>query len=731
MDISIPHNWQPRLYQIPAWNYLVNGGKRAAVLAHRRWGKDDLALHWTAVSAMEKAATYWHMLPQAAQARKAIWEAINPHTGVRRIDEAFPHAIRETTREQEMMIKFINGSTWQVVGSDNYNSLIGSPPYGVVYSEWSVADPSSWAYLRPILAENGGWALFIYTARGKNHGYSLFNSANSSDEWFSMRSTVSDTNVFSKEVLERELKEYQDQYGEDAGRAYFLQEYHCSFDAAIPGAYYMAQLSKANQDGRVTSVPYDDYHPVHTWWDIGNSDYTSIWFAQYVGREIRLIDYYQANGQPPAHYVKMLREKGYNYDTHHLPHDANYKLFAAGGKSALMQLQDLWPTADFMAHNVTKSIQSDINVTRMFMSRCVWDKVKCQQGLEALGSYTKRWDDKHKIFSDKPLHNWASHGCFAAGTKVETLVGLKPIEDIVVGDEVLTPMGYNRVLASGATKVADKLIEFQLDNGEVLRCTPEHKFLTERGVVLADALGYNDIILNPESKRWKVILLYTKVGNMCFREAITAHISGVRGVLVYIGLFGSLITDLYLRVCTSITRITTLGITTLATLRFCLQANTPSCMVRPTSGLEVLPIEGSSWRHRRGQRSGIDQKPVGSGTLGTLKRLGRIGSFLKNSVRCAAPRIKPPTQRARNIATKIVRLRHLDVDELVYDLTVEKHHCYYANGALVSNSDAFRYLAVGYAEESDIAPSHDSSGVMTFAGAMRANRDRGNFGGRI
>jgi hypothetical protein len=177
VEINIPYNWKPRSYQRKLWNYLASGGKRAVALWHRRAGKDDVCLHWAAVSVMEKPATYWHMLPEAAQARKAIWEAVNPHTGIRRIDEAFPHEIRETTREQEMMIKFKNGATWQVVGSDNYNSLIGSPPYGVIYSEWSVGDPSSWAYLRPILAENGGWAMFIYTARGKNHGYSMYNIA--------------------------------------------------------------------------------------------------------------------------------------------------------------------------------------------------------------------------------------------------------------------------------------------------------------------------------------------------------------------------------------------------------------------------------------------------------------------------------------------------------------------------------------------------------------------------
>jgi hypothetical protein len=156
MAIELPAGWAPRGYQKKLWQYLEHGGKRADVAAHRRWGKDDIALNRAACAAFERVGTYWHMLPEAAQARKAIWDAINPHTGRRRIDEAFPKELRANTREQDMLIRFVNGSTWQVLGSDNYDSLVGSPPVGVVFSEWALAKPDAWTYTRPILAENGG-----------------------------------------------------------------------------------------------------------------------------------------------------------------------------------------------------------------------------------------------------------------------------------------------------------------------------------------------------------------------------------------------------------------------------------------------------------------------------------------------------------------------------------------------------------------------------------------------
>ena len=133
--MQIPNNWQPRAYQRPFWDYLEKGGKRAIEIAHRRWGKDDVLLHRTAVAALERTATYWHCLPEYEQARKAIWNAVNPHTGERRIDEAFPEAIRESKDEQQMFIRFKNGSTWQVIGSDRYNSLVGAGVAGVVFSE--------------------------------------------------------------------------------------------------------------------------------------------------------------------------------------------------------------------------------------------------------------------------------------------------------------------------------------------------------------------------------------------------------------------------------------------------------------------------------------------------------------------------------------------------------------------------------------------------------------------
>lgn len=408
-SIILPANdWRPRKYQEPLWKYLENGGKRAIALFHRRAGKDEIALHWTACSAMQRTGNYWHLLPQAAQARKAMWEAVNPHTGLRRIDEVFPKEIRETTREAEMMIRFVNGSTWQVVGSDNFDSLVGSPPVGIVLSEYALSDPRAWAYFRPILAENGGWAIFPYTPRGNNHGKTLFDAASANGEWFAQRLTADDTGVFTPEFLKREREDYIRENGREDGQRLFDQEYHCSFAAAVRGAYYAAYIEQARTDKRVGKVPHDPAIEVGTVWDLGIGDSTSIWFYQQVGREVRLIDYYEASGVGLDHYAKELRSKPYTYKhtAAILPHDAEAKELGTG-KSRQEVLTSLGIRSEIAPK---LSVDDGVNAVRMMLPMCYIDAERCQRGIECLENYRADFDERNKVLRSAPKHDWSSHG---------------------------------------------------------------------------------------------------------------------------------------------------------------------------------------------------------------------------------------------------------------------------------------------------------------------------------
>lgn len=391
------------------WTYLENGGKRAIEIAHRRWGKDDVALHFAATEAMQKVATYWHMLPEASQARKAIWNAINPHTGIRRIDEAFPVAIRTSTNDQEMFIRFINGSTWQVVGSDNYKSLVGAPPYGIVFSEWAKAKAAAWAFLSPILEENGGWAVFITTPEGDNHAAKLLKRGQKDSTWFAQVQTVADTG-FPLARVESARLDYHALYGKEAGDALIEQEYYCSFTAPVLGAVYGKAMTALEKEGRFISNIYDETLPVYTAWDLGYDDSTAIWFFQMAPNECRLIDYFEDNGQDIGYYCAQLYEKKYTYGRHFVPHDAANKLLAAGGRSIVQQAYELGVEMTVIP---ATSQQNGIEAARKVLEITYIDPDMCELGVNCLKNYRFQWDEDKKTFRSTPVHDHSSHGCDA------------------------------------------------------------------------------------------------------------------------------------------------------------------------------------------------------------------------------------------------------------------------------------------------------------------------------
>lgn len=409
-ELVLPNNWVPRTYQMPAWKALESGKRRALLLWHRRAGKDDVCLHYAATQAMQRVGNYWHMLPEYAQARKSVWEAVNPRTGMRRIDEAFPDAICETKRSQDMFIRFKNGSTWQLVGSDRYNSLVGSPPIGVTASEWALADPSAWAYLRPILLENGGWAVFITTVRGKNHVFRMHEAHKDDPDWFVQVLSARETGAMTMEALDKERLEYQSEYGPEDGDALFAQEYLCDWNAAIVGSYYGRLMRDAESAGRIRPVPYDPMALVHTSWDLGLTDMTAIWFFQIVGHEIHVIDYLENSGQPLSWYAGELHKKPYAYGEHILPHDAEAKELQTN-RSRTETLRGLNLNVRVLKANGAERVlvADGINAVRTILPRCWFDAEKCAKGIDALKAYRREWDEKLKTFHDRPVHDWASH----------------------------------------------------------------------------------------------------------------------------------------------------------------------------------------------------------------------------------------------------------------------------------------------------------------------------------
>lgn len=424
--ISLPHNFDPRFYQLPILRALDNGAKRAVAVWHRRAGKEKTFVNYTAAASADRVGTYYYLFPTFKQARKVLWDGMD-RDGFKFIDH-FPKPYVVAKNEAELKLTLRNGSIFQLIGTDNFDAVMGTNPIGCVFSEYALQDPRAWDYIRPILRENGGWAIFDYTPRGKNHGYALYEMAtklmeSGDPDWFSQRLTVDDTGVISKEQIEAERREGM---SDDM----IQQEYYCSFEGVQQGSIFGKQMEGAEKEGRICSVPWQPEFPVSTWWDIGTGDPTAIWFTQDVGREVHVIDYYENSGVGVGvdHYVKHLQTLPYVWGTHNGPHDLEAHSFAANGKSAKEVAAALGVTFK-VVDNIDK--HDGINAARAFIQRCWFDKTKTERGRLALVSYHYTWDEKRVMFTTEPYHDWSSNGSdawryLAVGHKTATAKRDKP-----------------------------------------------------------------------------------------------------------------------------------------------------------------------------------------------------------------------------------------------------------------------------------------------------------------
>lgn len=364
-----------------------------------------MILHRTAVSSFERVGNRWHCLPEYEQARKAIWEAVNPHTGKRRIDEAFPPELRERVDSQSMFIQFKNGSTWQLIGSDRYNATVGAAPVEITYSEFALANPSAWAYHRPMLEENNGVASFITTPRGNNHARALYDMAKANPNWFAQVLTARDTKALSEEQLDESLKEYQALYGLDFGLAMFEQEYLCSFSGAMIGAYWGAEVNRAEREGRIHGFEIDQGHPVHTAWDLGKAINNPIWCFQVIAGRPIIVDFYQPDSEDLGDWCKWLDDKGY-HGNDYVPHD----IIVTEWGSKRTRLDILKGHGRNPIRLPMVSVADGLQAGRETINQALFrDCETVQAGIEGLKNYRRDWDDERKTFRETPVKDWAEH----------------------------------------------------------------------------------------------------------------------------------------------------------------------------------------------------------------------------------------------------------------------------------------------------------------------------------
>jgi hypothetical protein len=382
--------YKPREQQL-AIHELMDSKRFGVVVAHRRMGKTVSAINHLIKDALlnqKEAPRYAYIAPTYGQAKRVAWDYLVKYT----------EPLGGTNNISELRVDFW-GRRIQLFGSDNPETLRGQYFDGVILDEIGDQNPKIWTdIVRPALADRKGWCLFIGTPKGHNHFKELRDRAEKEDGWGLLEFKASETGV----VDDTELKAAKNEMGEDKYR----QEFECSFDAAVEGSYYGQILNELEDKKHMQEIPREELSRTFTAWDLGMGDSTSIWVAQLVGTEVRLLDYYENHGVGLDHYVKWIKDNDYLKAEHILPHDVRVRELGTG-KSRMEMLEESGLEVKIAPR---MGLDDGIQAVRRLLPRCWFNVPQVQNGLNCLRNYRRDYDEKRKIFYERPLHDWSSHG---------------------------------------------------------------------------------------------------------------------------------------------------------------------------------------------------------------------------------------------------------------------------------------------------------------------------------
>jgi hypothetical protein len=382
--------YKPREQQLSI-HELMDEKRFGVVVAHRRMGKTVSAINHLIKDALlnqKEAPRYAYIAPTYGQAKRVAWDYL----------VKYAEPLGGSQNITELRVDFW-GRRIQLYGSDNPESLRGQYFDGVILDEIGDQNPKIWTdIVRPALADRKGWCLFIGTPKGHNHFKELRDRAETDDGWGLLEFKASETGVVDQD----ELNAAKHEMGEDKYR----QEFECSFDAAVEGSYYGQVLNELEEKKHMQEIPREELSRTFTAWDLGMGDSTSIWVAQLVGTEVRLIDYYENHGVGLDHYVKWIKDNDYLKAEHILPHDVRVRELGTG-KSRMEMLEDSGLEVKIAPR---MGLDDGIQSVRRLLPRCWFNVPKVQIGLNCLRNYRRDYDEKRKIFYERPLHDWSSHG---------------------------------------------------------------------------------------------------------------------------------------------------------------------------------------------------------------------------------------------------------------------------------------------------------------------------------
>lgn len=365
----------------------------AVIVAHRRAGKTVACINDLIAAAGDFPAgqngRFGYLAPYYAQAKDIAWDYLTRYTST------IP-GVEFNISELRVDLPH-NGARIRLYGAENADRMRGLYFDGVIIDEPADINPRIWPeIIRPALADRKGWAVWIGTPKGHNAFYDLHKQSKT-DNWYSLMLKASETGIVDEdELLEARKSMSEDQYA---------QEFECSFEAAIQGAYYGKMMREAEEEGRITRVPWEPKLLVHTAWDLGIGDANVIGFFQQTGGEVRIIDCYASFGMGLEHYAKVLKEKPYVYGDHILPHDAAVSDLSTG-RTRVQTLAGLGINGRVLERE--GQIDDGIAAVRSLLPRAWFDAKKCDTLIEAMKQYRTEFDSDRKVYSNRPLHDWCS-----------------------------------------------------------------------------------------------------------------------------------------------------------------------------------------------------------------------------------------------------------------------------------------------------------------------------------
>ena len=381
INLSNLRDWQKE--------YITNKKRFNVLVVHRRAWKTVWAILDELIVAIKEKWDYWYVAPTYRQAKKIAW---------RMIQKFWDQISGFKYNASELIVTYENWSTISLFGAENPDSLRWLDLRWVIFDEYAQQPSNIYSEIVfPMINANWWWVTWIWTPKGKNAFYQLYQRALKDERFYTMLLRHTDTKLLTDEQIEDAKKEMTEEE--------FEQEYNCSWEAYMRWSVYWKELSLAHAEWRVKEWLYDPSLEVYTFWDLWVSDAMSIWFVQIAGWQIRIIDRYSNSWYGLEHYAEIIKSKPYRYKNHYFPHDIRQREISTWLTRMETAIKLLWEICKIVPMS---TIESGIDAGRLLFKN-IWIDSSLEEFINNLSLYQYEWDDKLGQFKKQPIHDFTSH----------------------------------------------------------------------------------------------------------------------------------------------------------------------------------------------------------------------------------------------------------------------------------------------------------------------------------